>query len=98
MMGIVIHAKWLPEGGGKPCRNIVAVDGGHENRICIATTGTNTADYLLGRVAVVDVEGAILITSNQEERPILDLKVTPDELGLPENWQTTLIHARPTPG
>ncbi len=87
-LGVVIKAIWMPQDERGPFRIILAVDGGTRARACLATTGTNTADYLLGRIVVVDVSADRLVTSNHEVRPIFRIEVKPDELGLPDNWVT----------
>lgn len=91
LFGAVIKARWLPEDELGPFRIILAVDGGAKGRACLATTGTNTPDYLLGRVAIVDVESERLVTSNHEVRPILRVPVRPVELGLPADWATVKV-------
>ena len=91
LFGVVIQAKWLPRDDRGPPSIILAVDGGDRGRVCLATTGMNTADYLLGRVAIVDVHSERLVTSNKEVRPILRIKVRPEDLGLPRNWATLEI-------
>ena len=94
LFGIITHAKWISEGDGKPTRIVLAVDGGNDGRLCIATPATNTADYLLGRVAVVDVMNKVFVTSNHDTRPIMGVRATPDELGLPKKWQTFVPSGR----
>ena len=85
-VGVIIKAKWLPRDKDLPCRIILAVDCGTKYRLCLATNGTNTADYLLGRVVIVDAKNGRLITSNHEVRPILPLTVEAQDLGLDCNW------------
>ena len=88
LFGLVIKAEWLREDHRGPTRIVLAVDGGTNGRACLATTGTNTADYLLGRIVIVDVKNKRLVTSNHEVRSILRVYVSADELGLPADWVT----------
>lgn len=92
LLGVVIGASWVAEDDRGPSRIILAVDGGASGRVCIATTGTNTPDYLLGRIAIVDLKSKQLTTSNHEVRPILRVLVQPEDLGLSSNWATVNIH------
>lgn len=83
LFGFIIKAKWLPRNRQQPCRIIVAIESHAGKRQFLATNGTNTADYLLGRAAMVDLENRRLITSNHEVRPILPIAVRPEEFDLP---------------
>ena len=85
ILGIIVRAQWFPESSNGLCRIAVAIDGA-DGRACVSTTGMNTADYLLGRVAVADLTKRTLITSNIEERPIIDFPAKPEELGLEPGW------------
>ncbi|MEQ1776798.1 MAG: hypothetical protein ABL891_23675 [Burkholderiales bacterium] len=85
VLGIIVRAKWMPETPEGPCRIVLAIDG-EGGRVCVATTGLNTADYLLGRVAVADLTKQTLLTSNMEERPILNFPTNVTELGLKRGW------------
>ena len=85
LLGIIVRAKWYPESSEGPCRIAIAIDG-DDGRVCVATTGSNTADYLLGRVAVADLTKQTLVTSNLEERPIVNFPARPEELGLERGW------------
>lgn len=92
VLGVIVRAKWYPETPEGPCRIAVAIDG-EGARVCVTTTGLNTADWLLGRVAVADLTKKTLLTSNVEERPILDFPARPGELGLEPRW----IYRKRTP-
>jgi len=84
--GIVQKARWFPAEGEVPTHIAMAIDAGEHGRICIATSGTNSADYVLGRVVSFDLDDASIITSNHEVRPILKIPIKPALLNLPEHW------------
>jgi hypothetical protein len=93
LIGIVAHARWIAEGETGPRRVVLAVDCGDRGRICLATAPTNTADYFLGQIMVVDLKNRRLLTSTHDRRPILDVPVHPSELNLGAGWQPS-----PPPG
>lgn len=84
--GVVQKARWVPRKGHLSTHIAMAIDAGKRGRLCIATTGTNTADYLLGRVVSFDLNDASMITSNHEVRSILRVKIPPALLDLPDHW------------
>ncbi|MCK0506323.1 hypothetical protein [Aromatoleum anaerobium] len=88
IVGVVFRAKWMPGGPHLPAHILLAVDAGDGGKVCVATTGANTADYLLGRMASADLNGMTMITSNHEERPIFNVMVPPWLLDLPDKWAT----------
>lgn len=87
-VGVICKARWMPAIRTLPPHILIAVDAGARGKVCVATNGSNTADYLLGRMASVDLAGRHMITSNHEERPIFDRMAPTWLLGLPESWPT----------
>lgn len=92
MFGVIIRAEWIAEDSVSPCRIVLAVDGGESGKACLAISGLNTADYFLGKIAVIDVQSNRLVTSNYEERSILPIHVRPVDLGLQQDWDTIKVH------
>lgn len=90
LLGTIVRAERVHKDTIGPSRIIIAVDGGSERRICIATSGDNTADYLLGQIVIVNAKREQVITSKHEIRPILRILVHPAELGLPDNWTSSI--------
>jgi hypothetical protein len=85
LLGIVVRARWAPRDALGPMRLLLAIDG-REGRCCLATSGTNSAEHLLGRFVFVNLHARQLVTSNHEVRPILAMNAAPTDLGLPSDW------------
>lgn len=84
--GLVVAANWLERDGRGPSRLALAVDAGQAGRLCLAIPGTNSARYLQGRLVSVDLPARRLMTSNHDIREILDVAVTPADVGLAAAW------------
>lgn len=84
--GLVVKADWLPRDARGPSRLVLAIDAGRDGRLCLAIPGANSPDYLVGRLVSVDLPARRLLTSNHDIREVLDVPVTPADIGLPSSW------------
>jgi hypothetical protein len=87
-VGIIRHSTWIPRRNGNSPNILLAIDAGEGTRTCLSTRGTNSADYFLGQLAVVDYESGVFYTSDHSERDILQAEVSPNQLGLSPKWLT----------
>jgi len=86
--GIVIKVKWQRRVDNTPARIIMAIDGGDQGRVVLATEGTNVAEYMLGRFVVADFDKMKLFSCSKDIKPILEIDIRPELVGLPGNWAT----------
>lgn len=87
ILGVVVEAKnGIITNSRRTNCMLLAIDAGNEGRHCLAISGANSPEWFRGCIVFVQEDSQRLVTSNHEVRTILNIDVTPEQIGLPDTW------------
>ena len=73
---------------GSPSRIILAIDGGKQGKLILATEANTSVSYLFRELVFVNFRGSHIVISTHDIKPMFDWDLSPTLVGLPHNWPT----------